>query len=669
MKDTWISFLHSYQYIPNTNNISINNDVLIDNSGKRIMGLKNIPKASNIYKIELDIIYPKKKSLKYNLVRLSNIRNETNLKIMIKVNVSLLENKVLNGEYIPYRAELFKLIRRNIRNYINYNENVNNYINIQNFNNLIPTNVEFNRCKLYNFQLELYNWVLERENGTFIKCLNTNIIKINNLYVDCDLERFYNKKHENMENNIFVKGGIILNDSCSLTRASLSYLISNIYNIKKFNIKDGYLETNASLVICPNNLCDKWSCNFTNTGKKCIVITNKTHLEKYTYNDIVNSDIVIISINILTNAYYLKNWEEYQSNGQNINDAFETILYEKIRNPNLKIMNNIIFQLFNWKRIIYDEINSYTKNKIIFQMLNIFNTTTKWVLENYNMTINTLINCYKILTNTKIEFNLEILYKFSTLSIRTKINLKKIIKYEDIRLTFSNIEKKFYPLIKNKNAFCSLPLNFIKINNKYYNKLPKNSKIKNNVDLMLKQKDICSICLQTLSKKDIGITDCNHVFCYTCLYNSSLHVNTCPNCRSNLSFYKLNFTKSVNHYCSKIDKLVKILDNIPKTLIVSQYDDTISNIYKILLEKNKNVSIYNSKYNYKFNKVKKGYLLLNSKYIDNLSYIDNINEIIFVEPIYKNIEYVIDNLVANICNYKYKNIKIIRLIYNNSIES
>jgi len=116
MKDNWYSLLHSYQYLPINSKLSLgkNNTEIIDSKGNFIVGLKNIPTNNNLYKVELNNILPKKRSLKHHIQsKIDNIGNEINYKVLIKINISCLFEMISNGDSIPFRVELFKLFRRN----------------------------------------------------------------------------------------------------------------------------------------------------------------------------------------------------------------------------------------------------------------------------------------------------------------------------------------------------------------------------------------------------------------------------------------------------------------------------------------------------------------------------------------------------------------------------
>ncbi len=44
----------------------------------------------------------------------------------------------------------------------------------------------------------------------------------------------------------------------------------------------------------------------------------------------------------------------------------------------------------------------------------------------------------------------------------------------------------------------------------------------------------CPICLQTLEKLDLVISDCNHKFHFNCLFKCANKQNSCPICRQKL---------------------------------------------------------------------------------------------------------------------------------------
>ena len=109
-------------------------------------------------------------------------------------------------------------------------------------------------------------------------------------------------------------------------------------------------------------------------------------------------------------------------------------------------------------------------------------------------------------------------------------------------ISFNNFEQKYYSIIKKNNIpseidkFCSLSSNKITINYKNVRDIDPH--------FILDKNNKCMICLDDISQKNMGITKCNHTFCFNCLYNWISTNNSCPTCRNKLTnheIFKINF--------------------------------------------------------------------------------------------------------------------------------
>ena len=258
-----------------------------------------------------------------------------------------------------------------------------------------------------------------------------------------------------------------------------------------------------------------------------------------------------------------------------------------------------------------------------------------------------------------------------------KYNLEKDINIKNYKLQQSNLElEKYNPYINkfrdfyNKNnikfsddlflrKMCCFPQKDLKLKILEYKNINKDIElfdiqgeyknricnIVNTIKIRLKndKKNKCNICLSKISKDNFGITKCGHYFCYSCISKSINYKNECPTCRYKLSNESL----------------------LKKVVIFSNYTETINSISKIL----DSLNIKNIK---SFDLVDKTdeiviFLDYNLSYWNNDFYIENINDLILLDPIYDN-----KNLTSK---YKYifsifsnKKINIHNLMMKNTIE-
>jgi len=116
-----------------------------------------------------------------------------------------------------------------------------------------------------------------------------------------------------------------------------------------------FIKTNASLIICKNQLCDQWVQEyydkFHNTHRILLVVTYDQYTN-ITLADLLFSDIVIISYEFLSNKRYLQNIEQCGNN------LLSTYLDSYDKADNNKLLNTKIFNCFSmfyWRRVVYDE--------------------------------------------------------------------------------------------------------------------------------------------------------------------------------------------------------------------------------------------------------------------------------------------------------------------------
>ena len=143
-----------------------------------------------------------------------------------------------------------------------------------------------------------------------------------------------------------------------------------------------YINTNSTLIVCPNQLCDQWVSEyyskFNGTHRVLLIVTYDQY-KNLTLSDILFSDIVIISYNFLTNNNYINdiNKKDNLFVKNNFKTTEETDCKKLLDS---KIFN--AFHLFKWKRIILDEAHEI-ENNIKCNMLqntiyNKFKSDYKW---------------------------------------------------------------------------------------------------------------------------------------------------------------------------------------------------------------------------------------------------------------------------------------------------
>lgn len=251
-----------------------------------------------------------------------------NMEIEIYIDKTFLLNLYMD-EKIP--KFLFKIIEENCENFYKCKYDYKILIPPQDLyiNNLVIKQYKRN---LYNYQNKNINWMMEIENGIDnMKCIKTyelpkeyyiyNIPNINEKLICNNERRICNI--DNLPNiDILLKGGVLSDDiGLGKTFSMLGLITEQLH--KNIN--------NTTLLICPSRLCKQWVEEITKTyDLKYKLIGNIRQFKKLTPEIYNENDIIIISYNFLNNANYIAYSEEYP-------------------------LNEILFENYNWNRVILDE--------------------------------------------------------------------------------------------------------------------------------------------------------------------------------------------------------------------------------------------------------------------------------------------------------------------------
>lgn len=171
----------------------------------------------------------------------------------------------------------------------------------------------------------------------------------------------------------------------------------------------GLIKTNATLVICPNQLCDQWVNEYYdkfNNNHRIIHLVTYDQWINLTLGDFLFADIVIVSYNFLLNSNYIKisgqnsqigHLDKYFKIKIDNNDDVDPILYEtNVTNLlNSKLFNFLHF--YEWNRIFLDEaheIENMMKSSTLRENIKILKSAYRWNITGTPFTngINSFIN-------------------------------------------------------------------------------------------------------------------------------------------------------------------------------------------------------------------------------------------------------------------------------------
>jgi len=151
-------------------------------------------------------------------------------------------------------------------------------------------------------------------------------------------------------------------------------------NLQDFNVMDVYigmkLKTNATLIVCPNQLCDQWIQEYYSkflNDKRVIFVATAHQYDNLTLGDVLFADIVITSYQFLLNSTYQK---------QHVQQSLKKVDIGLNKEP-LHILNckHKPFNLFHWNRVMLDEaheIQNINKSNLLKETLLNISSTFKW---------------------------------------------------------------------------------------------------------------------------------------------------------------------------------------------------------------------------------------------------------------------------------------------------
>jgi SNF2 family DNA or RNA helicase len=143
------------------------------------------------------------------------------------------------------------------------------------------------------------------------------------------------------------------------------------FDIRDWIINNRFIRSNATLILCPNHVCDQWIkeyySKFKNKHNVLLIVTYDQYMN-ITLADLLFADIIVMSYNFLTNKRYLECFKNnIDLKGQFFDNGFD------IDNKDINVVNLLnskkfsIFHLFHWNRIILDEaheIENINNNKL-----------------------------------------------------------------------------------------------------------------------------------------------------------------------------------------------------------------------------------------------------------------------------------------------------------------
>ncbi len=418
----------------------------------------------NFYKVVLFKLKINDKTAKNNEVKLINVSV-----LVFGINHKLLHENITN---IPNKEFLIKAcschnsynkytVTTNKLNTIS--ERKQHLVTLANTSNTDRTdpiieNPNFTKINLFDYQRRTVKWMYDKEKSTpHISYSFNDEIYFGDYVFDIIRKDFISVKNRK---SITFNGGLLA-DEVGLGKTFQTIALSLLnppQNIGYFNPTIKRLQSRATLIICPNQLCNQWIREITKTIKDdykviAIPMMTKVHFDKYTYLDILDADFVVVSYNFLGNNAYYSKWLLGTANNTakraatfltNLNDlnyvsGIIDMNYEMIAESPKQLFNtNPILNCINFHRIVCDEFHEiYTVDKYSYlqKIIKLFSGTYKWCVTgtpfNKGDCVENMleyVSNYKVSDTSKIITNSTV-YDYITKSFFRR-NTKKSIRAE-----------------------------------------------------------------------------------------------------------------------------------------------------------------------------------------------------------------------------------------------
>jgi len=391
------------------------------------------------------------------------IKNIESVLTVIEINLNTLNELVTNKTEIPYKMFLYNTCKWH-QFYVDAEKRKNEKY----FSDMIPlekkieNSIEYivNKSKiphdythdsritvlpkltlsLFEYQKATVNWMINRElnHPTFYYSYDKEI-QLGDKYFSLTAQRL--RTPEERSNVTFNGGGLF--DEVGLGK-TIQMIVLSLLNTKQVSnsiIKKrpvtNLLESKATIVLCPNNLCGQWVREITskldseyydviivnetkskgkaNTSKtastndtvaentesssdnkkqqiRIIRLLTKVDYDKITYSDLLNADFIIVSFTFITGTVYFKKMTTMLQEKRN----FHTKLWENgLLSQIIKLTNetiidetnlddtSVLLQKVFWHRVIIDEFHEIHTNKnysAIVNLLRLMQSDNKWIV-------------------------------------------------------------------------------------------------------------------------------------------------------------------------------------------------------------------------------------------------------------------------------------------------
>uniref|UniRef100_A0A6C0EB49 RING-type domain-containing protein n=1 Tax=viral metagenome TaxID=1070528 RepID=A0A6C0EB49_9ZZZZ len=289
---------------------------------------------------------------------------------------------------------------------------------------------EFAKLPMKNYQKRSVKWMydIEKQNEVVYFSMNDEI-SIGNIIFDA-LSRKFIISHDRKK--LQFHGGALIDEvGLGKTYQMLALTLSNqARNINYFKYPNK-LYSRATIIFAPSQLCKQWEMEIKKTIKdsyntSVIMMLDKRHFDKYTYQDLLDADFILVSYTFLGNKCYTNPWINKISTKSTYlksdmfdyvmaNNVFNDILKEKLKSANILFEKKAIINIIYWRRIIFDEFHevfTVSKYKHIKNLIKTFDGEQKWAVTGtpFNKGNQCLLEMLNFVTKYENEYKDRVFY-------------------------------------------------------------------------------------------------------------------------------------------------------------------------------------------------------------------------------------------------------------------